>query len=454
MVNYGILTCKGIKYMENNQDNQDSAQNSTTNTNDINSTQNGDNPSSTIKGKGITINIQNNFLIILIGILITAFISVIVLLINWGISKFDNINTTVITLETQANNYDKINKTIESINNNISGINEKLGNVEGKVETFQEDLEGFKNTISIPIYNATASFSKNINITSAGHENNILKKPSWRKDEIIARDLRTGQACKANDLNDKKILLSYTENGQDVYFLGMFDKNNKWNGTCVINIYRDNILYMITQGEYVHGNLKSYQQVTYDTKNDYEIWYISNRTAHEKYNSGETFTYFKTEDKKCDFLKNKVKSNDILYVEDFKLWIDSPLEGYYKGNTQNGYYNDKTGQAYLIKFKRNGIIRLFYQGNFVNGDQQDNTGKAWDIVVSKDKKYGYYYRNAHYANNKIDYGILIDHIDDMSGKKANSFLKEKINEEYDKLKKRLKDKCNYEFKWRKKKMKK
>lgn len=340
-----------------------------------------------------------------------------------------------------------LKENVSSIKEDVETIPEMSGDIkvlQGKEDSFETELNGFKNTINEaivadpgkrlrkPISNATINTDDSMFLPTLELDNDIN----------VATNTHTGRKYKPTDLRNKKILLPYSENGQDIYFYGQFNKYNHWDGKCILNVYKNNILNMIMEGVYNDGKLISYKQITHRKNNNGDkVWSISERKVNGNINTGGTHTYFKTKNKKSNFNTKNVEPNDILSIIDFKNWLDSPIEGYYCGNTSNGKYNDDTGQAYLIKYNKKGKIRLFYRGNFKDGCEEDSTGKAWDISLNEDN-HKYYYRESHYSQDTINYDHMTYHENELSGSEAEERIKDKLGKkEFN----NLKDKC--EFIW-------
>lgn len=340
-----------------------------------------------------------------------------------------------------------LKENVSSIKEDVETIPEMSGDIkvlQGKEDSFETELNGFKNTINEaivadpgkrlrkPISNATINTDDSMFLPTLELDNDIN----------VATNTHTGRKYKPTDLRNKKILLPYSENGQDIYFYGQFNKYNHWDGKCILNVYKNNILNMIMEGVYNDGKLISYKQITHRKNNNGDkVWSISERKVNGNINTGGTHTYFKTKNKKSNFNTKNVEPNDILSIIDFKNWLDSPIEGYYCGNTSNGKYNDDTGQAYLIKYNKKGKIRLFYCGNFKDGCEEDSTGKAWDISLNEDN-HKYYYRESHYSQDTINYDHMTYHENELSGSEAEERIKDKLGKkEFN----NLKDKC--EFIW-------
>lgn len=379
----------------------------------------------------------------LISFTVTIVSAIIGVGIYWADTMLDlNGDFKVIQKEVQLNT-EELNK-IEDINKEIELINGSMIRFEEHIKSFESELNGFKNTINEaivadpgkrlrkPISNATINTDDSMFLPTLELDNDIN----------VATNTHTGRKYKPTDLRNKKILLPYSENGQDIYFYGQFNKYNHWDGKCILNVYKNNILNMIMEGVYNDGKLISYKQITHRKNNNGDkVWSISERKVNGNINTGGTHTYFKTKNKKSNFNTKNVEPNDILSIIDFKNWLDSPIEGYYCGNTSNGKYNDDTGQAYLIKYNKKGKIRLFYCGNFKDGCEEDSTGKAWDISLNEDN-HKYYYRESHYSQDTINYDHMTYHENELSGSEAEERIKDKLGKkEFN----NLKDKC--EFIW-------
>lgn len=331
----------------------------------------------------------------------------------------------------------------------LDGVTEKIAKLEANFDdhnktnaeifnAIRSDINGMKNSqnLATSYYIPTNKTLNTLHNAIDLNNKSFLSEPKWNDNDIIAKDPNTGEKLKAKKLKDKKLLLPYKENGQAVYFYGQFNKYNHWDGDCIINVYKNNSLCMIMDGQYTDGKLISYKQVIhYKNAHGVKVWSISEREVEGNINTGETYTYYKTKNKKANFTQKTVKPRNILSVIDFRDWLNTSVEGYYHGDTSNGRYNDNSGQAYLLKYNKKGKIRLFYHGIFVNGHQEDSTKNAWDIVLGKDGKY--YYRESHYSQDKIDYNFLINNKDALSGSEAEELLKEKLGDDF----KNLEEKC-------------
>jgi hypothetical protein len=214
----------------------------------------------------------------------------------------------------------------------------------------------------------------------------------WKDSDVIAISPTTNEKFTAAELTGEKLLFSYTQDGQEIFFYGQYSENNKWDGNCIINVYDNDELQLITEATYNDGVLLNYKQVyTYTTTANEEVWCVSKRECTDEGNTGDSWNYYKEEDIIKDFTLSEVEPTDILNVGQISEKIETSVEGFYHGITSNGQYNDTTGESYLIKFsKKDGTVRTLYVGNFIDGDFSDNTGKAWYITRNDNDLNGTY----------------------------------------------------------------
>ena len=209
--------------------------------------------------------------------------------------------------------------------------------------------------------------------------------------DIIAKNIYTGEECTLEQLSKERLLIPYEDDGKEVYFYGQYDENNNWDGRCIVNVYNNNILELITVAEYDSGVMVEYEQVySFVTQRGEHVWAVSKRIRESEFSSGNTWTYYYEEDINKSFNHGNVTYGDILTVEKFEKIINKKIEGMYHGNISEGKFNDDTGNAYIIKYAEDGSVRTIYQGKIKNGVFEDNTGKAWYIVKDEDTSYMYY----------------------------------------------------------------
>lgn len=280
----------------------------------------------------------------------------------------------------------------KDINSKIEELNRVIGRLQGATGIVNNEITVNENGQFALLVKNTYQSDQSVYLSSGAtlwNDNN----------EIIAENAYTDIVYTVEELENITIILHYTENGEDVFLKGQFDENGYWDGNCVINRYQDGNLTMIMDAIYNSGILFSYEQVfTYKKLSGYNVWAIAAREIDGDVKSGYTWTYYKYDNYVQDFSTEVAQSSDIINVEEFKSKVELFLEGYYSGYTSNGYYNDDTGNAYLIKYFEPGVIenainpviRTFYQGNFVDGQPDDDSYNSWHIARESNTSYMYY----------------------------------------------------------------
>ena len=218
-------------------------------------------------------------------------------------------------------------------------------------------------------------------------------KPAAQIEDPVAYDKETAEEYTVERLAEEKLLLNYADGKQEVFFYGQFDQDGHWTGNCIVNVYENEVLTLITDAEYDHGTLLRFKQVfPYITFTDNPVWVISDRTMETGFSNGETVYYVREADYTQNFSSSNVKAKDIISADMFQENIVKTMEGYYYGNISDGYFNDDTGRAYLVKFFEDGTVKTLYMGKIKNGVFDDKTGNAWMIGKNDidQKEYAYY----------------------------------------------------------------
>lgn len=131
-----------------------------------------------------------------------------------------------------------------------------------------------------------------------------------------------------------------------------------------------------------------------------------------------------------DFIESSeaVNENDE-YMEVIENSDNVIQTGYYSGRTSDGYYNDDTGDAYIIKYFPDGMVKTLYVGKFVDGMFNDRTDNAWYITKEIKTDYMYYkgyFEDGEALGNATSYfegpSLSIDRINEIL--KENNFKKE------------------------------
>lgn len=217
---------------------------------------------------------------------------------------------------------------------------------------------------------------------------------------LVAYSIVSREEFTVEQVADQRVLLPYMDGAKEVYFYGQLSATGAWDGKCIINIYENGKLTFIKEALYNNGSVLSSRQVfSYTFKPNVDVWAISNRINYGDHSEGETRIYKWEKDYIQTFEMNNVAAKDIVDVNTFEAGLNSNLYAYYHGNTSEGLFNDKTGNAYMVHFFDNGAVRLLYVGNFEDGYFNDTTGNAWYIV--KDEGTDYMYSRGHFIDNKL-----------------------------------------------------
>ncbi|MBD5507850.1 MAG: hypothetical protein HDR05_07340 [Lachnospiraceae bacterium] len=327
----------------------------------------------------------------------------------------------IYVLLSSMTNISKIQENIERLNDQINEYSEKQNEMEDvlkKVVVVQSDSLNIATSgdKAISIY-ANDSFLEVINKTYSSEQAiwDTAEQNLWEDENlVIGQDMRSGEMYTVGDLMKESIVTSYVDQstGEIVVFKGQYDKYNQWNGNCIINRYKDNKLMFIMDAEYISGKLIRYKQVFsgVNARGD-DLWMVSEREIEEYRNKGETWSYFKDSEYEKYIDINSIKDSDIIDANSFRLILSPNLEGYYNGYTSDGLFNDDTGQAYLVKYAREGYIRTLYVGEMKDGYFEDATNNAWYIAKSEDTEYMYYkgaFDRGHPVHN--DESIFINNI--------------------------------------------
>lgn len=301
----------------------------------------------------------------------------------------------------------KIEENFSDINNDIEDqfdtINKELNKKYEKIDEVYYSLKygGISNFLN-PTEETKESINKVINCFST---ENFTVSLSINQKNLLGTSINNEIDYNGNELINKQLLFTYNDNGKNVIFLGQYDENGYWNDDCLINVYEHGCLYSITEAEYNNGKVLNYKQVFLSKEDQDTIqWLYSNRKNEGSYNSGESWKYRYINSYSLDFDLSEITIDNLITIDDFLYDNKSYLTGYYCCNTENGYFNDTTGNAFSIKFTEEGYVKYLYHGNFINGYLNDDTNEAWEIAVGYDND-SYYLNRGIFKNNarvKID----------------------------------------------------
>lgn len=310
--------------------------------------------------------------------------------------KMNQVEERLNHIEEQLFNIDMdgTEQKISSLTDGMEDINTRINRIEDKLwDSWALILSPTKTSMT----NFTVKYEKEKNMY-------YLNQPAWDSDDIIATDLNGKNQYTAEQLINEKLLLVYTNNGEYTVFLGQFDQNNKWDGRCILNVYRNETLCLVTEAEYDSGELLKYRQILPAEISGGRVWIISDRVCELNFNSGENYCYKRDNDYKMIKKFDDIEAEDVITIENFKEHVEmGTLQSYYMGKTSNGNYNDLSGDAVFVEYFQDGTVKTLYKGKFKDGQFDDTTGKAWYITREKDTLYMYYkgnFKNGKPTHNK------------------------------------------------------
>lgn len=296
---------------------------------------------------------------------------------------------TINTKSTIAQNSTTISalkKDMDSVESDIDKINKTL-NGDGSVENPGLVARVYAMEKLQPVI-ADSDIIASVDTASKEANDVSIVGSSMTADTCLGTDAN-GNVILAGDMIDQTIFLTYTDEGKEIYFLGQYNEDYKWNGRCVTNAYyEDGTLYGMCESNFDNGKRLDYKSFVRDEGN---TWIYSDKVCVDKKNSGINVRYSLNYDKVKDFTHSNARVSDFLYADDFVTRMHPVMTTYYSGDTVDGKYNDNSGKAYEIKYDEDGAVTLLYVGQFKNGTFNDSTGNAWEIVYAE--QYGYYIHN-------------------------------------------------------------
>lgn len=297
----------------------------------------------------------------------------------------------------------------------IPGLEEDIGRVGQNLSDDKENLRDGIDRLGDRLDNlyllllkdlrleASGEYSRQI-AAGLGNKNSICQDEGPTITRVVARS-GSGTEYTSQELLDLKLLLPYRDGDKNGYFYGQFNENDHWDGNCVVNIYRRGELELITDAVYDDGRLRSCKQVFPDTTTGGRpIWVISDRVVEDGFSRGETWHCFREEPLLTIPEPEDVGTGDIITVDGFSKRLRTGIEGYYRGMTSDGKFNDATGTAYMVKYFDSGLIRTLYAGSFKNGVFDDASGDAWMIGKKNEDQSAYSYYKGPFQNGQYTGG--------------------------------------------------
>ena len=306
--------------------------------------------------------------------------------------------------------------------NNIFNMDERFNNIDEQLESIElsiqteskERKEGDKE-IRNQIYNLLLADKVRANDLFEriiSEEYNGINRPSGQNTNLVATSVvaynkETEEEYTVEQLADLKLLLPYVSNNQEIIFYGQFNEVGQWDGECVLNVYEEDELVLITDAEYEDGSLLSSKQVfSYELQSGESVWALSDRIYENGIGIGNTHLYAWEHGYTKDFTLDDVTVKDVLHAEEFISSLEPRLAAYYSGDISDGYFNDDSGDAYMVYFFEDGTVRLLYSGRFKDGTFDDDTGEAWYIVKEENTDYMYYKGN--FENGAEDHSSITE----------------------------------------------
>lgn len=312
-------------------------------------------------------------------------------------------------IEILKEDYAEQETEIEEIHSDISNLRTDIRDIKGEISDINDGIDKILNGETLA-YGSNAGvgtliikFEKSYNPKmELVYSERILSEPTWI-DEPKNTTIATGVNDKnyqytSQNLQGKAFVTSYKEDGNEIYFYGRFNERNHWDGECILNVYSENTLIAVFEGNYIDGKLSNYKRVSCD---DGKTWTVADRISHGTYTEGETWTYTKSKSFPQNVSMDNLDLAHILTTDNFLKDISNEqLIKYYNGETAEGFYNDNTENAYSVGYNENGNVRYLYKGIFKDGygnDDRENAG-SWAFIWG-DANDGYHYHKGKFKNS-------------------------------------------------------
>lgn len=318
-----------------------------------------------------------------IAAFILAFLAVPVAAGKW-IERLNNVEERVGELSQWNTSIGEVQKSVASMQTSITNIAERVD----RIETHEDNILSLK-------------LSENAKIDVEPVGSSELHFASWEgiEDNAVVGTDDENNSYTIKDIAGKTIFIPYRNQDKVLLFYGQLSNKQNWDGLCLLNVYCDNRLQFVSEAQFEDGRPISYKQVFWDDENS--AWYCSERQVYDSGNYGYTKKYDTNFEYTLDKTVDKIQVMDFIDCSYVLGKIDENLSGVYWGYTSESLYNDQTGNAYLVKYDKEGNVDYLYRGRFSNGQPNDMTGKAWMIGQNKYGKY-LFYQGKFENDNKID----------------------------------------------------
>ena len=285
---------------------------------------------------------------------------------------------------------------LAAVEKHLDGMEQRLNSVEQRMDGLATDVSGIKEVVNISAIMASTNIKASVDTLSVEPNDRNISYNAFSASTSIGTD-SDGNKYVAKDLVGDRILLTYIEDDEEVYFLGQYNEKYHWDGYCVTNTYNlSGELTGICESNFNDGQRIDYKSFC-KSHTDSSKWTYSNKSCNEANNSGINISYSFSYNKTKIFTPTNARVTDLVFTDKFIVDNDPRMISYYSGNTADGKYNDTTGKAYEVIYDEDGSVKTLYIGGFKDGTFDDNTGNAWDIAYSGSDG-GYYYNTGIFRN--------------------------------------------------------
>lgn len=214
-------------------------------------------------------------------------------------------------------------------------------------------------------------------------------------DKIYTTDFN-GKEYKAEDITNNLILIPYYQTDDTlIVFYGYINEKGHWDGKCVLNVYENGSLELVSENDYNDGVCEE-KNLCYIEGNECSL-IVSDTEETDIY---DCYRYTVSKEIENDIIVNQISADNVRYVDDFFKYVKGNKIHHYRGGIDNKKYSDESGKAYFVSYYEDGTVKTLYCGNFVNGKFSDNTGNAWEISRDRENNTSYMYYRGAFKDNK------------------------------------------------------
>ena len=303
---------------------------------------------------------------------------------------------------------------VGNVETELSTLRTELSSLRSDLSELRTDFAVLNNTINIFInQNMMAGYGDNFNFVSFNSEilqttasndweHGRLSAPLLALGDDVGGDFvigvnENGDALFFDDVIGRNIYTSYANNmgGLD-WFYGSLNNNGRWDGDIVLNSYNaSGTLVAILEATYNDGSRVGERYISM-TPSLMSVGHIVIRDAmyYGSHTDGVSKTFSQFSFSEGIYFK----SSRPVRTSDLDL-DDGHLIQFYYGEIRGGYFNDNSGEAYLVNFNDDGTIRIIYSGRFANGHFNDVGQASFWIVLSNDETQYMFYQGP-FANGQ------------------------------------------------------